>query len=221
VADAFVPSTASQSGSKLPHSIRSARVKTNRPMGAPGISRSVWSATGLPALLRLPRPVDRGSNPLAVRILRFPISVFRLKNSNVDRYLPLPPGSFALKQIVAKETADELPSRDWPHAPVHRLSEHGIYFITAGTFHKAHLLNDPAKLDLVECSLLTLSKRCGWQLEAWAILSNHYHFIARGAPILFPCENCSASCTRAQRGTSTSLMGQRDERYGATFGTHG
>ena len=26
----------------------------------------------------------------------------------------------------------------WPHAPMHRLSEAGTYFVTAGTYLKAH-----------------------------------------------------------------------------------
>jgi putative transposase len=30
--------------------------------------------------------------------------------------------------------------------------------------------------------LLSMSKQHGWQLEAWSVLSNHYHFIARGNP---------------------------------------
>jgi putative transposase len=27
-----------------------------------------------------------------------------------------------------------------------------------------------------------LAKQCGWQLEAWAVLANHYHIVARGNP---------------------------------------
>jgi putative transposase len=27
-----------------------------------------------------------------------------------------------------------------------------------------------------------MSKQHGWQLEAWAVLANHYHFVARGNP---------------------------------------
>jgi putative transposase len=30
--------------------------------------------------------------------------------------------------------------------------------------------------------LLSLAKARGWQLEAWVILANHYHFVARGRP---------------------------------------
>lgn len=28
--------------------------------------------------------------------------------------------------------------------------------------------------------LLAMSKQNGWQLEAWAVMANHYHFVARG-----------------------------------------
>jgi len=34
--------------------------------------------------------------------------------------------------------------------------------------------------------LLSLAKGRGWQLEAWAILANHYHFVARGQPDSMP-----------------------------------
>ena len=100
----------------------------------------------------------------------------------MDDYLPPGPASFSLKPVVNKDVSRELPPKDWPHAPVHRLSEHGIYFVTAGTYLKERLLNTPAKLDLVERLLLSLSKQRRWQLEAWAVMSNHYHFVARGAP---------------------------------------
>ena len=45
------------------------------------------------------------------------------------------------------------PETTWPHAPTHHLSERGCFFVTGA--------NDFA-----------------WQLEAWAVFSNHYHFIA-------------------------------------------
>ena len=54
--------------------------------------------------------------------------------------------------------------------------------VTAGTLYKRRLLDAPAKLDLVERLLLSMAKQSGWQLEAWAVLSNHYHFVARGNP---------------------------------------
>jgi putative transposase len=69
--------------------------------------------------------------------------------------------------------------KDWPHAPVHRLSEAGVYMVTAGTHLKQHFFRGDKRLDLLETMLLRLSKQYGWQLEAWAVFSNHYHFVAQ------------------------------------------
>jgi putative transposase len=99
----------------------------------------------------------------------------------MDEHLPSSPNSFALKPPVIKDISREVPPKDWPHAPVHRLSEHGIYFATAGTLHKQHLFDTPAKRDLLERMLLCLAKKSVWQLEAWAVLVNHYHIVVRGA----------------------------------------
>jgi len=69
--------------------------------------------------------------------------------------------------------------KDWPHAPVHRLNNDGIYMVTAGTMYKEHLFKTPEKLTFLEDQLLSLAKKYHWQLEAWAVFSNHYHFVAR------------------------------------------
>jgi hypothetical protein len=104
----------------------------------------------------------------------------------MDAYLPAGPASFSLKPFVNKDVSEERPPKDWPHAPVHRLSEHGIYIVTASTLHKQRLLDTKTKLDLIERWLLSLAKKFRWQLEAWAILINHYHFVARGDPDSLP-----------------------------------
>jgi putative transposase len=73
---------------------------------------------------------------------------------------------------------DELPqSRDWPHAPLHRLSGKGTYMVTAGTLGKEHFFRDARALDLLESQLLGKAAEYHWQLEAWAVFSNHYHFV--------------------------------------------
>ena len=77
-----------------------------------------------------------------------------------------------------KESGDESPqSKDWPHAPLHRIGEHGTYIVTAGTFGKEHHFRGPERLDFLEGKLLSVSKQFGWNLEAWAVFSNHYHFV--------------------------------------------
>jgi putative transposase len=70
-------------------------------------------------------------------------------------------------------------SKDWPHAPVHRLSETGVYMVTAGTYRKEHFFRSDDRLDLLESALLRLAKEHGWQLEAWAVFGNHYHLVGR------------------------------------------
>jgi hypothetical protein len=79
--------------------------------------------------------------------------------------------------------SDENPSfSDWPHAPAHRLGEKGAYMVTAGTYNKYHFLNSPARLDLALNLLFNFALEFGWQLQAWAVMINHYHFVA-----LSPC----------------------------------
>src|SRR5690348_11269553 len=99
----------------------------------------------------------------------------------MDSGSQLPPTtSFKLPSVRLAAPKSQLPPKDWPHAPVHRLSENGVYFVTASTLHKQHYFNTPEKRDLLENRLLGLAKEYGWQLEAWAVFSNHYHFVARG-----------------------------------------
>ena len=73
-------------------------------------------------------------------------------------------------------------SLPWPHAPTHQLTEAGTYFVTAGTYCKRHHFRGPKRLSVLQRGLLKLTNRHGWQLEAWAIFSNHYHFVAQSSP---------------------------------------
>lgn len=68
---------------------------------------------------------------------------------------------------------------DWPHAPPHRLGASGTYIVTAATYKKEHYFNSTQRLDVLQRGLIRLASDLDWQLEAWAIFSNHYHFIAR------------------------------------------
>ena len=81
-----------------------------------------------------------------------------------------------------------IPGKDWPHAPLHRIDSDGIYMVTGATLHKAKLFSNDMKLSMLENNLLTLAKQHQWQLEAWAVFVNHYHFIARGNPDLRPLD---------------------------------
>jgi putative transposase len=73
-------------------------------------------------------------------------------------------------------------SINWPHAPNHRLGERGTYFLTCGTYLKAHRFRGPERLRFLQEQLLTLARKYDWELEAWAVFSNHIHFVGK-API--------------------------------------
>ena len=66
----------------------------------------------------------------------------------------------------------------WPHAPQHRLSVRGTYFVTVGTYLKRHHFRGAQRLCVLHRGLLTVCQDDKWRLEAWAVFSNHYHFIA-------------------------------------------
>ena len=97
-----------------------------------------------------------------------------------------PPQSIAsgAKTQSAKTQSGVKPpqSKDWPHAPLHRVSEHGTYIVTAGTLHKEHHFRGPERLSLLEAKLLELAQQFGWHLEAWAVFSNHYHWVGHSRP---------------------------------------
>ena len=66
----------------------------------------------------------------------------------------------------------------WPHAPTHQLASCGTYFITGSTYKKTHRFRGAKRLRVLHRGLLTVAGQFGWQLEAWAVFSNHYHFVA-------------------------------------------
>jgi putative transposase len=70
------------------------------------------------------------------------------------------------------------PAMPWPHAPTHQLSDLGTYFVTACTYLKAHHFHTPQRLDVLHRELLSVTTDFSWGLEAWAVFSNHYHFVA-------------------------------------------
>jgi putative transposase len=96
------------------------------------------------------------------------------------------PGSSPLPLFETGATrALRLPSRTmpeprtpWPHAPTHQLSQRATYFVTASTYLKAHHFRGAGRLRVLHRGLLTVARDFGWQFEAWAVFSNHYHFIA-------------------------------------------
>jgi len=83
------------------------------------------------------------------------------------------------------------PRTPWPHAPTHQLSEGGTFFVTASTYLKAHYFGRRERLRVLHRGLLTVARDFGWQIEAWAVFSNHYHFIGHSPPAVSDASNLS------------------------------
>ncbi len=66
---------------------------------------------------------------------------------------------------------------DWPHSPPHRTLEAGTYMITAGTYGKVHHFSTSDRLEYLTSKLFEYAGRFDWNLQAWAVMANHYHFI--------------------------------------------
>jgi len=66
----------------------------------------------------------------------------------------------------------------WPHAPVHRLGEAGVYMVTAATSQRLPMFQNGASLRLLHDALLTIANKYSWTLQAWSVFANHYHFVA-------------------------------------------
>jgi putative transposase len=69
--------------------------------------------------------------------------------------------------------------KEYRHYPPHLFRSNAIYVITASTINKLHLLNSSEKNKFFCETLFKRTSLHNWKLEAWACLSNHYHFIAR------------------------------------------
>jgi len=90
-----------------------------------------------------------------------------------------------LKKYKAKAGAaapalqdEQLKMSNWPHSPMHRLAEAGAYMVTGGTYLKLHHFRGNERLCFLCDSLLSLAAQYEWNLQAWAVFSNHYHFVA-------------------------------------------
>ncbi|MFP4029876.1 MAG: REP-associated tyrosine transposase [Candidatus Brocadiia bacterium] len=67
---------------------------------------------------------------------------------------------------------------NWAHSPVHKLNQQGTYIVTGATLHKQHYFGADTRRTLLQNDLFRVAADYGWQMQAWAIFSNHYHFVA-------------------------------------------
>src|SRR5882724_6584791 len=107
---------------------------------------------------------------------------------------------------------------NWPHGPAHWLFEPGLYIVTASTYRKLPHLNSPLRLDFFQDCLFKCASEFGWNLRAWAVLANHYHFVAASPPDPRTLRKFSASFTCRRPNNSTTGTTRRDEKCGFNFG---
>ena len=55
----------------------------------------------------------------------------------------------------------------WPHAPLHKLSDRGTYFLTAGTYRKDHFFRGAKRLSVLHRGLLKVAEDFGWWHNFW------------------------------------------------------
>ncbi len=106
-------------------------------------------------------------------------------------------------------------SRDWPHAPPHRLGGAGVYFVTARARDQRHILADDTMKSWFQKLLFVVVDEFGWKLEVWAILSNHYHFVAH-SPENGEDGKTLSPCLRKLHSLTTKELNRRENQSGRT-----
>jgi putative transposase len=65
------------------------------------------------------------------------------------------------------------------HNPPHYFVPNAMYMITGVILHKQHLLSEDKRKVFFLRTLFERAELFTWNLEAWSVLNNHYHFIAQ------------------------------------------
>jgi putative transposase len=67
----------------------------------------------------------------------------------------------------------------YKHSPPHLFRPNAIYMLTASTLRRSRLMQPIERRRFFVKTLSERAEALDWRLEAWAVLPNHYHFIAR------------------------------------------
>ncbi|MEP7135995.1 MAG: transposase [Chloroflexota bacterium] len=68
--------------------------------------------------------------------------------------------------------------KTYPHNPPHYFVPNALYIVTGSILYNQHLLKDDIHKSIICEIIFERAAHWGWDLEAWAILENHYHIIA-------------------------------------------
>src|SRR5207253_4119115 len=98
---------------------------------------------------------------------------------------------------------------DWPHAPLHRIGAPGAYFITTGTYRKEHFFHDAQRLDFLRELLFEKALAFGFELQAWALFPNHYHFLVTTPADATPLRAMIAALHKQSASRVNQLDGAR------------
>jgi len=69
--------------------------------------------------------------------------------------------------------------KPYPHNPPHWFVSNAIYMVTGSTLYKKPFLDKEEKRANFLEILFERTKVLGWALHAWAVMTDHYHFIAQ------------------------------------------
>ena len=110
---------------------------------------------------------------------------------------------------MAEKQSAEVLWTHWPHGPTHLFVPEAFYIVTASTYRKERYFNTPQRLTLVLSTLFAQAERFGWMLQAWAVMQNHYHFVAQAPQnarslrtMLRAIHSVTAKAVNAEDGTA-------------------
>lgn len=69
--------------------------------------------------------------------------------------------------------------KPYPHNPPHYFVSNAMYIVTGAILYNQHFLIDDKRKTLICETLFERASHWGWELEAWVVLENHYHFIGQ------------------------------------------
>jgi putative transposase len=102
--------------------------------------------------------------------------------------------------------------KDYRHNPPHLYIPNAIYMITGSTIGKHSFFDTDLKMAYLLNTLQERASKMDWKVEAWAILSNHYHFIAKApgdASTLSPLIRCIHSLSARYVNDLDKVPGRR------------
>jgi putative transposase len=71
--------------------------------------------------------------------------------------------------------------KTYPHNPPHFFVPNAMYIVTGAILHIEHLTTENKRKEIILQTLLERAKLLHWNLQAWAGLDNHYHFIGQAS----------------------------------------